>query len=146
MTRSWSALIRCGILPPNPAQVTESQAMEALLDHARSTYDFVVVDTPPLSVLSDAFPLLRMADGVVIVSRMERNNRDVAERLRATLETSGAPMVGVVANGYRQRGATPYGYGYGYEAARLPEPLRSGEANGSAPHQAVEPQLDRHHD
>jgi polysaccharide biosynthesis transport protein len=143
-TVSVDVLVAGGILPPNPAQVTESHAMEALLDHARSTYDLVVVDTPPLSVLSDAFPLLRIADGVVIVSRLERNNRDVAERLRVTLQTSGAPMVGVVANGYRQRGATPYGYGYDYEAAGAREPLPSPEANGSEPSHAVEREFERH--
>lgn len=143
---SVDVLVAGGILPPNPAQVTESHAMEALLDHARSTYDLVVVDTPPLSVLSDAFPLLRIADGVVIVSRLDRNNRDVAGRLRATLETSGAPMIGVVANGYRLRGGTRYGYGYNYEAALNPEPLKGSEANGSEPSRAAEHEFQRHAD
>lgn len=143
---SVDVLVAGGILPPNPAQVTESHAMAALLDHARSTYDLVVVDTPPLSVLSDAFPLLRIADGVVIVSRLDRNNRDVAERLRATLETSGAPMVGVVANGYRQRGPTPYGYGYDYEPTGAREPLRGAEANGSKRSDVAERELERHAD
>jgi capsular exopolysaccharide synthesis family protein len=145
-TVSVDVLVAGGILPPNPAQVTESHAMEALLDDARSTYDLVVIDTPPLNVLSDAFPLLRIADGVVIVSRLDRNNRDVAERLRATLETSGAPMIGVVANGYRQRGATPYGYGYKEkDAGRTRERPRGDETNGSAPSHA-ERELERRAD
>lgn len=114
---SLDVLVAGGILPPNPAQVTESDAMKTLVERARSIYDLVVIDTPPLSILSDAFPLLLIADGVVLVSRLARNNRDVAERLRATLETSGAPMIGVVANGYRQRGGAPYGYEYGAAAS-----------------------------
>jgi capsular exopolysaccharide synthesis family protein len=145
-TVSLDVLAAGGILPPNPAQVTESHAMEALLDDARATYDLVIVDTPPLSVLSDAFPLLRIADGVVIVSRLGRNNRDVAERLRATLETSRAPMVGVVANGYRQRGGTPYGYGYDYESPRTGEPHPSADTNGSDPPRAAERELERRAD
>ena len=50
-------LVAGGVLPPNPPQVIESQAMEALLDAARVDYDLVVIDTPPLVLLPDAFPL-----------------------------------------------------------------------------------------
>jgi Mrp family chromosome partitioning ATPase len=42
-------------LPPNPGELIESHAMEALLERARSTYDLVVIDTPPLTAVSDAF-------------------------------------------------------------------------------------------
>lgn len=109
-------LVAGGVLPPNPPQVIESHAMETLLDAARSDYDLVVVDTPPLVLLPDAFPLLRRADGVVIVSRLGQNRSDVASRLRETLASVDAPIVGVVANGYkRARGASSYGDAYTYD-------------------------------
>jgi Mrp family chromosome partitioning ATPase len=96
--------------------VIESHAMETLLDAARSDYDLVVVDTPPLVLLPDAFPLIRRADGVVIVSRLGHNRSDVASRLRETLASVDAPVVGVVANGYkRARGDSSYGYAYTYD-------------------------------
>jgi Mrp family chromosome partitioning ATPase len=139
---SVDVLVAGRILPPNPAHVTESRSMKTLLERVRSAYDLVVVDTPPLSLVSDAFPLLHIADGVLIVSRLERNNRDVAERLRATLATSKAPAIGVVANGYRQRGASPYGYGYEYPASP-PEVRSVADTNGSEPNHAVEPEFDR---
>lgn len=131
-------LVAGGVLPSNPGQVTESRAMEALLHQSRNAYDFVVVDTPPLTVLSDAFPLLRTADGVVIVGRVGQNRRDVAERLRATLEAAGVPLIGVVANGYHQRDASPYGYGYGYgygnrEGERASRPVEVLPTNGAGP-------------
>jgi capsular exopolysaccharide synthesis family protein len=107
-------LVAGGVLPPNPTQVIESQAMDSLLNHARNIYDFVVIDTPPLALLSDAFSLLRDVDGVLIVSRLGQNRRDVASRLKSTLDAANAPIIGVVANGYKERGSTPYGYGYGY--------------------------------
>lgn len=133
---SIDVLVAGGVLPPNPARVTESRAMETLLTEARERYDLVVVDTPPLTMLSDAFPLLRIADGVLIVSRLEQNHRDLAERLRVTLETSGAPMIGVVANGYRERAATSYAYGYAH-SYELPtsaqDPISVGARNGSDP-------------
>ena len=74
-----------------------------------------MIDTPPLVLLPDAFPLLRQADGVLIVSRLGENRRDVAARLRETLASVEAPVIGVIANGYkRPRGSSAYGYGYSY--------------------------------
>ena len=110
-------LVAGGVLPPNPPQVMESQAMETLVDEARRDYDLVVIDTPPLVLLPDAFPLLRHADGVVIVSRLGHNRTDVASRLRETLASVAAPVVGVVANGYkRPHGRSSYGgYAYTYD-------------------------------
>jgi capsular exopolysaccharide synthesis family protein len=109
-------LVAGGVLPPNPPQVMESHAMETLLDATRCDYDLVVIDTPPLVLLPDAFPLIRRADGVVIVSRLGHNRSDVASRLRETLASVDAPVVGVVANGYkRARGASSYGYAYTYD-------------------------------
>ncbi len=109
-------LVAGGVLPPNPPQVMESQAMETLLDTAQGRYDLVVIDTPPLVLLPDAFPIIRRADGVVIVSRLGHNRRDVASRLRETLASVDAPVVGVVANGYKRgRGASSYGYAYTYD-------------------------------
>ena len=117
------------VLPPNPPQVMESRAMEALVDEARRDYDLVVIDTPPLVLLPDAFPLIRHADGVVIVSRLGHNRTDVASRLRDTLASVAAPVVGVVANGYkRPHGASSYGaYAYTYDYSEY-------SVDHSAPH------------
>jgi capsular exopolysaccharide synthesis family protein len=113
---SLDVLVAGGLLPPNPPQVIESQAMSSLLAEAKSSYDLIVIDTPPLVLLPDAFPLLQQADGVLIVSRLGENRRDVAARLRETLASVDAPVIGVIANGYkRPRGASAYGYGYSYQ-------------------------------
>jgi Mrp family chromosome partitioning ATPase len=58
-----------------------------------------VVDTPPLTAVSDAFGLPAKVDGVIIVGRLGRNRRDVARRLHETLTGAGAPLPGIVANG-----------------------------------------------
>jgi capsular exopolysaccharide synthesis family protein len=112
--RSLSVIVAGAALPPNPGELLETHAMEALLDWAKASYDLVVIDTPPLIAVSDAFPLLRKVDGVIIVGRVGRNRRDVAERLHVILTGAGAPLLGVVANGFRSRGLGSYGYGYGY--------------------------------
>jgi polysaccharide biosynthesis transport protein len=136
--RTLDVLVAGVVLPPNPAALIESQAMSRLLDEAQGTYDLVVIDTPPLTAVSDAFPLLGRVDGVVIVGWVGRNRRDVAERLHETLAGAGAPLLGVVANGFKpgRLGAYSYGYGYGYgDDARkgaAPPPDRI-SSNGHAP-------------
>ena len=61
--------------------------MASVLTEAREAYDLVVIDTPPLVLLPDAFPLLRQADGVLIVSRLGANRRDVAARRPRRLQS-----------------------------------------------------------
>lgn len=111
---SFDVLVSGAVLPPNPAEMIESHAMEAVLDQAKATYDLVVIDTPPLTAVSDAFPLLSKVDGVIIVGRVGRNRRDIAERLHETLTGAGAPLLGVVANGVKASGPGSYAYAYNY--------------------------------
>jgi capsular exopolysaccharide synthesis family protein len=116
--RTHDLLAAGAALPPNPGELIESHAMEALLDRARTTYDLVVIDTPPLTAVSDAFPLLGKVDGVIIVGRVGRNRRDIAERLHETLRGAGAPLLGVIANGFKAgRLGSSYSYTYDYAAA-----------------------------
>jgi capsular exopolysaccharide synthesis family protein len=96
------------VLPPNPGELLESHAMGAVLEQAKSTYDLVVIDTPPLTAVSDAFPLLTKVDGVVIVGWVGRSRRDAAEQLHQVLASSGAPLLGVIANGSKSGGPSPY--------------------------------------
>jgi receptor protein-tyrosine kinase len=107
------AVLVAGALPPNPTEMLESEKMKRLLGAARSEFDMVVVDTPPMCVVSDAYPLLRQADGVVVVASVDQTHRDVAKRLRDQLKDAGAPTLGVVANRVKSRSAE-YGSGYGY--------------------------------
>jgi Mrp family chromosome partitioning ATPase len=66
---------------------------------------------------------LRRVDGVLIVGRVGRNRRDVAERLHETRTGVGAPLPGVVANGFRAGRIGAYGYTYDYAAAGAAPPV-----------------------
>jgi succinoglycan biosynthesis transport protein ExoP len=133
--RALDVLVAGAALPPNPGELIESHAMERLLEQAKSTYDLIVIDTPPLTAVSDAFPLLRKVDGVVIVGRVGRNRRDVAERLHETLTGAGAPLLGVIANGFKSGSRGSYGYAYDYSyspqpPSSSPPTLDGASANG----------------
>jgi tyrosine-protein kinase len=112
-------VIVSGSLPPNPAELIESQAMSEALSRLVERYELVVIDTAPVGVVSDAFPLLRKVDGVIAVARMGKSTRDSAEQLREQLGRLEAPVLGIVANAIKVRRGGKYGYGYygGYQQA-----------------------------
>jgi hypothetical protein len=101
-----------GANPPNPAELIESKAMSEVLSRLTERYDLVVLDTAPLGVIADAFPLLREADGLIAVTQLGRSTRDSAERMREQLDRLEAPPLGIVANGIKARRGGRYGYGY----------------------------------
>lgn len=86
--------------------------MNEVLSQLAERYELVVIDTAPVGVVSDAFPLVREADGVIVVARMEQTTRDSAEHLREQLSRVEAPVLGIVANAVKRRRGQKYGYGY----------------------------------
>ncbi len=144
--RTVDVAVAGAMLPPNPGELLESRAMGDLLEQARSTYDLVVVDTPPLIAVSDAFPLLSRVDGVMIVGRVGSNRRDVLERLHEILMGAGAPLLGVVANGFKAGRRGSYDYSYDYTTAQAVRPpsaeisMNGASANGASPSEEPVPQ------
>jgi receptor protein-tyrosine kinase len=100
--------------PPNPAELIESRAMADLLSWAAEHYQMVVIDTPPIALVSDAMPLLRQVDGVILVSQLGRHTRDEAAFLRERLVGVKAPLLGVVANGVKTKSKGDYSSDDGY--------------------------------
>ncbi|HMJ73744.1 MAG TPA: polysaccharide biosynthesis tyrosine autokinase [Solirubrobacterales bacterium] len=92
-------VLSAGPLPPNPAELIDSQRMKSLLDWAEEEYDRVVVDTPPAAIVADALPLIKQVDRVLVVVRLRRTARDAAEHLREQLMNIEAPVIGLVVNG-----------------------------------------------
>jgi succinoglycan biosynthesis transport protein ExoP len=106
--RSYDVLVAGAALPPDPSELLESTALLAMLEQARSLYDFVVIDTPPLTSVPDAFPLLTRVDGVIVVGFVGHSRREAAEQLEQMLLGSGAPLMGVIANGSKAGGTRVY--------------------------------------
>ncbi|HWY90152.1 MAG TPA: GNVR domain-containing protein [Solirubrobacteraceae bacterium] len=98
--------------PSSPSELIKSHTMEAVLEQMKSTYDLVVIDTPSLMAVSDAFPILHKVDGVIVVSRIGHTRRDVAEQLQQVLDRSAAPLLGVVANHLHAKVRGTYAYDY----------------------------------
>lgn len=121
--RTLDVLLCGATLPPNPGELIESHAMEDMLKYAKSTYDLVVVDTPPLTAVSDAFPLLSKVDGVVVVSWVGKGRRDLAEQLHQTLDSSSAQQLGVIANGVKSSAVGTHAYDDSIRSGESPPPF-----------------------
>lgn len=103
-------ILTAGMVPPNPSELLESEAMERLMKEARSRYDVIVIDTAPLVPVVESAALSQMVSGYVLVARsgMVRSH-EFAEAL-STLENVDGRVYGVVMNDVRDR-HTSYGYG-----------------------------------
>ncbi|HEX2071121.1 MAG TPA: polysaccharide biosynthesis tyrosine autokinase [Thermoleophilaceae bacterium] len=103
-------VLLAGPLPPNPTELLESQRMRELIQWGERSYDRVIIDTPPAAVVADAVPVMSQVNGVLIVVRVQRSQRDAAEHLREQLANIGAPVLGLAVNGVTMR---PRNYSYG---------------------------------
>ena len=87
-----------GSPPANPAELLDSERMQAILEVIPDRYDLVVVDTPP-TIVSDAMPILEYVGGVIVVGRLGLSTDESLLGLREQLDHLDAPTLGVVVNG-----------------------------------------------
>ena len=106
-------VVPAGAIPPNPTELVESQRMKDLIALAEQEYDFVVIDTPPVLVVSDAIPLISAVSGVLAVSGLGVSTRSSAADLAEQLDRLDSPTLGLVANFAEHTGRSYKGYGYG---------------------------------
>ena len=95
-----------GILPPNPSELLASKEFAAVLDELSKRYDYVILDTPPINIVSDALPVAEKADGVVMVVYEERSNYVDLDKAVETLKRCDAKILGFILNGSRKREKT----------------------------------------
>jgi capsular exopolysaccharide synthesis family protein len=102
-------LLPSGSIPANAAGLLESARMETLIREAESQYDLVVIDTPPVGLVTDVVPILRRSQAILVVGRIGQLSRDDAQKLREQLDLVNAPVHGLIANFDRTRRPKAYG-------------------------------------
>ncbi|HEX6308925.1 MAG TPA: polysaccharide biosynthesis tyrosine autokinase [Longimicrobiales bacterium] len=103
-----------GVHPPNPAELLASDRMKALLEECRSRYDSVIIDAPPLNLVTDASLIGALSDGVLVVVRAGVTRGDAVEFAMDQLEAVHAPVIGVVLNDVNLKAEGYYGKYAGY--------------------------------
>jgi capsular exopolysaccharide synthesis family protein len=108
-----------GKQPRNAAELIDSQRMTDVLTDAKDQYDLVVIDTPPVPIVSDAIPLMGQVDAVLVVARVGSITTQEMGRLRDQLEKVDAPTLGVIANCVPVHEGGYYAHGYDGVAREL---------------------------
>jgi succinoglycan biosynthesis transport protein ExoP len=109
-------LLPAGQIPPNPSELLGSTAMADLLEELSTSYDMVLLDSPPLLPVTDAVVLSNLAGGALVVVGVDRIHRPQLQQSLESLETAGAHLFGVVMNKIARREAAAYAYGSGYDS------------------------------
>lgn len=103
-------IIFSGDIPPNPAELLDSDRMKELLDKLSRRYDYILVDTPPVNVVSDACVVANLLDGVLLLARQGRSRKESLKRAVNNLELAGVKLLGCVFNGVPHEVKSIYGY------------------------------------
>ena len=106
-------------MPPNPSELLMRPEMDALVKELRSSFDFIVIDTPPLSYVADAFVLSKYADHILFVIRQDYTPNAALQSLEEFYQMGKLTGVSILFNDLRKSGlgygyGGGYGYGYGY--------------------------------
>jgi len=107
-------VISSGPVPPFPAELLGSDAMRSLLAGAGETYQYIIIDSPPILSVTDGVILARDADAVVLVVRHGKASKHIIRRARDLLVRAGAPVSGIVLNAVDLNSTDYQGY-YGQE-------------------------------
>jgi succinoglycan biosynthesis transport protein ExoP len=106
-------LLTSGPVPPNPAELIGSEQMRKVVLELGSTFDHILIDTPPIASFTDGVLLAAISDGVILVIHANECSRKIVQRSRQALLDVGAKVLGVVLNRVNVR-SPDYYYSYRY--------------------------------
>lgn len=118
-------VITSGPIPPNPSELIMSDAMKEMIDELKTKYDYIILDTPPVGLVTDAVELATFADIVIYVMRQNVTKKGMPNLLNNMVKRGELSNVSIVLNGFENKAkyGTAYGYGYGYGYGTYEEKL-----------------------
>ena len=119
------SLLTCGTIPPNPAELLESQRARRLLTALAEEQDLIVIDTPPAGVVSDPLSIAAHASATILVVEAGKTSASQACVVLRSLRDVGANVVGIVLNKVPHRSLRRSYYSYGYSRSRYSAPSSS---------------------
>jgi len=112
-------LLTSGPIPPNPAELLGSTQMRQLIQTLASHFDHILIDSPPITSVTDGVLLASLVDGVILVVHGGQSSRELVRRTRQLLRGVGARIFGVVLNNVKQHDDDYYYQGYSKKAYGL---------------------------
>ncbi|MBQ5480860.1 MAG: CpsD/CapB family tyrosine-protein kinase [Clostridia bacterium] len=111
-------VLTAGAVPPNPSEMLSAEPMQKLVEDLKGAFDYVILDTPPVSVVTDAAILGRYADGALLCVRSDFAPKETVQLAKERLTAVGVRILGVVLTGFDAKNdhkSSAYSYTYEYE-------------------------------
>lgn len=106
--------ISSGPIPPNPSELIMGDTMKRLIEELKDKYDYIILDTPPVGLVTDALELASFADVTLYVMRQNFTKKDMVNLLNNRVSRGELNNVSIILNGYENKAKYGAGYGYGY--------------------------------
>ena len=107
--------ITAGPIPPNPSELIQSKKMTEIIEMLKNKYDTIMIDNPPVGIVSDGIKMLAEADIPLYVFKANYSKRIFGKRVEELMEVQKIKNLNVILNGINtKKGGYGYGYGYGY--------------------------------
>jgi protein-tyrosine kinase len=96
-------ILTSGTVPPNPSELLSSLSMKEFLRTIKEQYDLIILDTPPVLVITDATLIANQCDGTMLVVRAKKSEMKDVQKAKEQLGFAGATVLGAVINGKKQQ-------------------------------------------
>jgi len=107
-------ILPSGPIPPNPAELLLRDKTQEMLNSLREEYDYVILDTTPSQLVSDAQVLMKHADASIFIVRQGKTTRDLVQNINKTYVNGKYSNITAILNDVPRGKTYGYGYGYGY--------------------------------
>lgn len=105
-------VIFAGKRPPNPTELLSNEIFEKMIENYKQEYDYIILDTAPMTISMDATITGRISDGVVLVVRNDYVRKKDIKKVKAQLDRNGSRILGVVLNRVQKHQVDYQGYDY----------------------------------
>jgi capsular exopolysaccharide synthesis family protein len=105
--------ITSGLIPPNPSELIQSNAFKTILSDLKERYDIILIDNPPVGIVSDGIHILAQADIPIYIFKANFSKRIFAERVEELFKVQKINKLNVILNGVENNNSI-YGYSYQY--------------------------------
>jgi len=107
-------IISAGPIPPNPSELLLEGAFDELIAELKQKYDYIVLDTPPVGLVADAYQLMHHADVVLYMSRYNYTDKTLLRTIDEKYKNKEIENAAFILNDFESKSGYGYGYGYGY--------------------------------
>ncbi len=106
--------IQAGPTPPNPSELILSAHFEQLIEDLKKAYDMVILDTPPVGLVTDGILVMKKSDLPIYVVRSEYSRKNYVKSIQRIIANNQFDHLSIVLNSVKPNGQYSYGYGYSY--------------------------------